>query len=73
MNASSLYSIVQDIDEQIGSIKFQRSNAETIKRLLELRNNLIQKYLPSHDYDWTIHNKKAQEALRYFQWDLIWK
>lgn len=68
-----LYSIVQDLDEQISKIQLHNSSEAAIKHLLELRNNIIQKYEIDFPGKWTIQNPKAQKVLKFFGWELAWK
>jgi len=73
MDTSLLYSIIQELDNQLGNVKLHYSNAETVKHLLELRNQIIQKHNPPEDIDWTIQNKNALNVIKHFEWNIIWK
>jgi hypothetical protein len=73
MDTENLYSVIQELDSAIGKLSYEQKDQEALRRLLELRNNLLLKYRPDPNVDWTIKNKQAQKVLKYFKWDKIWK
>ncbi len=73
MDTESLYSVIQELDSAIGKLSFDKKDQEALHRLLELRNNLLLKYRPDPNVDWTIKNKKAQKLLAHFQWTPVFK
>ncbi len=73
MDTENLYSVIQEIDYTVGKLSYEKKDHEALLRLLELRNNLLEKYRPDPSIDWTIKNKKAQKVLAHFQWTAIFK
>jgi hypothetical protein len=73
MDTENLYSIIQELDSAIGKLSFDKKDQEALCKLLELRNNLLIKYKPDPNIDWTIKNKRAQKILTHFQWTAIYK
>lgn len=68
-----MYSLIQELDQQIGQLKLENKSAFVLANLLEIRNNLLLKYKPNPNKDWTITNKQALKVLEYFSWVAIYK
>jgi hypothetical protein len=73
MDTENLYSIIQELDSAVGKLSYEEKDQEALRRLLELRNNLLLKYRPDPSLDWTIKNKRAQKVLAHFQWTAVFK
>ena len=73
MNTETVHTVIEELDNAIGQLTCESSDEVALSRLLELRNNLLLKYKPDPNVDWSIKNKKAQYVLKYFKWDKIWK
>ena len=71
MNTETVHTVIEELDNAIGQLTCESSHEVALSRLLELRNNLLLKYKPDPNVDWSIKNKKAQHVLKYFKWDKI--
>ena len=73
MNTETVHTVIEELDNAIGQLNCESSNEIALSRLLELRNNLLLKYKPDPNVDWSIKNKKAQHVLRHFKWTAVYK
>lgn len=73
MNTEAVHTVIEELDHAIGQLTCESSNEVALTRLLELRNNLLLKYKPDPNVDWSIKNKKAQYVLKHFQWTAVYK
>lgn len=72
MSEGSLYLLIQDIDKHIEEIINNKLDINLIKQFLTFRNEVILKYKPLSNKDWTIQNKKISEAIIKMNWKLQW-
>ena len=72
MSEGSLYLLIQDIDKHIEEIINNKLDINLIKQFLTFRNEVILKYKPLSNKDWTIQNKKISEAIIKMNWNQIY-
>lgn len=72
MDSNSLYQVVQDLDEYLGSVKPSELKEDLLKHFLELRNNLLKKYSPDPSLNWEIQNKNILKILNGLNWKRVW-
>ena len=72
MDSNSLYQVVQDLDEYLGSVKPSELKEDLLKHFLELRNNLLKKYSPNPSLNWEIQNKNTLKILNNLNWKRVW-
>lgn len=72
MNTESIFTVIQHIDNQISDVELNESNRSAVQHLLELRNKFMVVYKPDPKIDWTIKNKKALKAIKFFDWKIKW-
>jgi len=64
MQESELLWIIQSIDQQIANINPNKNSLfPLVLPLLELRNNILQKFQPQNNLGWHIQNKRALEII----------
>jgi len=63
MQLDELFWIIQSIDKQIGN-----ASAEAATSLLLLRNEIMRRFKPDNDLDWSIKDREAQQTLKKIKW-----
>lgn len=69
MNTEIIHTVIQHIDNQLCKVELKDTNKCAIDHLFELRNNILLKYKPNPNLNWTFKNKKL---LKFFSKEVKW-